>query len=77
MAITCGRIGGENILPAQVGWYATMHSWDVGEGMFPGAHYWTGIEWQPETNAGIIYWPVLFESEEEARQYADEHDIDQ
>lgn len=78
MAITCGQINGNNSddPPAQHGWYATMHSWDPVEGMFPGAHYWDGKQWQPQTSAGILYWPIKFDSEDEAKRYADEHDID-
>lgn len=78
MAITCGQIDGNDSTdpPVQPGWYATMHSWDAQEEMFPGAHYWDGSQWQPETSAGILYWPIRFDSEDEARQYADEHDID-
>lgn len=78
MAITCGTVG--NVAhdpPSRPGWYATLHSWDSNEGMFPGAHFWTGSEWEPETSAGIVYWPILFALEDEARKYAEDHDPDQ
>lgn len=79
MAITCGQIGGNDSgdPPTRHGWYATMHSWDAQEGMFPSAHYWTGSGWMPETSAAILYWPTPFDTEGEAMQYAAEHDIDQ
>lgn len=77
VSITHGQIGGAiDDLPAQEGWYATMHSWDAEEGMFPSAHFWDGGQWCPETSAAIIYWPILFESEEKAKRYADENDLE-
>lgn len=39
--------------PTQPGWYATLECWDVREGLFPGAHYWTGSEWQCSRRASI------------------------
>jgi hypothetical protein len=62
--------------PTSPGWYATLHCWDVEEGMFPSAHYWTGSRWQPETSAGIQHWPIMFDTEDDARQYADDNDPD-
>lgn len=62
--------------PGQIGWYATLLCWDPLEGMFPAAHYWNGAKWEPETNAGIQYWPIIFESKQEAKNYADENDPD-
>lgn len=44
------------------------------EAIIPSAHYWDGKQWQPETSAGIQYWPIVFESEQAARDYADAHD---
>lgn len=69
-----GELGSDP--PAEAGWYATLLCWDPLEGMFPSAHYWTGTEWQPETSAGISYWPIRFETEQGAKKYADEHDPD-
>lgn len=67
--------------PAKIGWYATLHTWDPLEGLFPGAHYWDGKLWRTElggvlsgTRASVSYWPIVFESREEAEVYADEHD---
>lgn len=78
MAITIGQVIG-NIDSGPLerqGWYATLHSWDPNEGIFPGAHYWDGARWQPETTAALQYWPTVFETEEEACAYAYEHDPD-
>lgn len=62
--------------PYRPGWYATLHCWDVVEGAFPGAHYWDGLQWQPETKASIQHWPIVFKSEDLAADYAWEHDPD-
>lgn len=60
--------------PVEPGWYATIHCWDPDEGMFPGAHYWNGEHWQPQTSASIQHWRKVFETELEASDYAWEHD---
>lgn len=60
--------------PTERGWYATVHCWDPNEGMFPGAHYWDGEQWQPRTSASIQHWRKIFETEQEAKDYAWEHD---
>jgi hypothetical protein len=66
--------------PTQPGWYATLHRWDVEEGIFPGAHYWNGSVWRSSesdyagTNASVQYWPIVFETQEEAEAYAYDND---
>lgn len=60
--------------PNQIGWYATLHTWDTHEGFFPGAHYWDGVNWQPGTTASVRYWPTVFETEQEANTYAWDND---
>lgn len=61
--------------PVESGWYATLHTWDVNEGLFPGAHYWDGAEWRDRPRSGLLsHWPVVFDSEEAAKEYAYEHD---
>lgn len=62
--------------PTEIGWYATLHTWDPMEGFFPDAHYWDGKEWLDRGRASISYWPTVFPSKEEAKNYADEHDPD-
>lgn len=62
--------------PEQVGWYATLSCWDEEEGLFPGAHYWDGDDWQPQTSASIQYWPIVFKSEDAAIDYAYENDLE-
>jgi hypothetical protein len=72
---TVGQMGSlEDVPPAQTGWYATLHCWEVEEGMFPDAHYWNGSEWEPETTASILYWPTQFDSKEEAERFARDND---
>jgi hypothetical protein len=66
-----GQIGSlEDVSPEREGWYATLECWDVEEGMFPGAHYWNGTEFDCAINASISYWPVRFDTKEEAESYA-------
>lgn len=60
--------------PTEVGWYATIQTWDPMEGMFPGAHYWDSKEWLDKGRASISYWPIVFASKEEAEKYARDHD---
>ncbi|HTG95740.1 MAG TPA: hypothetical protein VL866_24275 [Pyrinomonadaceae bacterium] len=60
--------------PTETGWYPTYSTWDENEGMFPGAHYWNGSEWEPITTASITRWSVKFDTEHEARIHADQYD---
>lgn len=60
--------------PTERGWYATLKCWDAEEGIFPGAHFWNGDEWQPMTFASVQHWPIKFETERDAEDFAYEHD---
>lgn len=60
--------------PEGIGWYATLQCWDAEEGTFPGAHFWNGSDWEPDTSASVQYWPIVFKSEVLAADYAYEHD---
>jgi hypothetical protein len=53
-----------------------MHSWCSREGWIPGAHYWTGEKWADnEINPPSIgFWPIRFETQAGADDYAYEHD---
>lgn len=62
--------------PVTSGWYPTLHTWDASEGVFPGARYWTGTAWQTDSKATFVHWPIRFDTEQEARQYAEERDPD-
>jgi len=64
------------------GWYATLHGWEIEEGVFPSAHWWDGEKWLKapnnphETNAVILHWPQKFDTQEEALAFADANDPD-
>jgi hypothetical protein len=55
------------------GWYPVLVCWEPHEGFFPHGGQWTGSEWQAcgPVNA---YWPVSFENEQKAEEFAYEHD---
>lgn len=77
--MTNPRLTGDD--PVQIGWYATLHTWDPLEGLIPGAHYWDGKLWRTELrgitpSASVIHWSILFETKEEAEAYATAHDPD-
>lgn len=57
------------------GWYATVHIWDAQEGLFPGAHYWDGTQW--DCPAVIIAHAGPFPEMADASQWAQEHDPEQ
>lgn len=63
--------------PSEPGFYATFECWDPEEGIFPGAHYWTGKIWIGrlfKTNSiGYLVTPP-FGSPEEAEEYARAND---
>lgn len=54
------------------GWYATIHCWEVEEGMFPGANYWNGTSW--DFKMPVFMWAGPFLSKSEAEEWAYEHD---
>jgi hypothetical protein len=61
--------------PTVKGWYAIMYSWDVHEGSFPGAKYWTGMNW--EGNLPVVLQSSRpFESETKASDWAQKHDVE-
>ena len=69
--------------PSVPGWYPTTHCWDVEEGIFPSAYWWTGAKWTDDpandkwwTNAHVAYWPVPCASREEALALAEAHDLE-
>ena len=59
-------------LPPQPGWYATLHGWDVREGVFPQATEWLGDRWA--RRLPILAWQGPFLDEDAAERWAYEHD---
>jgi hypothetical protein len=64
----------------QPGWYATVFSFELGEGLTYGAHYWTGKEWRegpdehhPWSNTTVGYWPKVFATKKEAEYFCSQH----
>jgi hypothetical protein len=59
--------------PKVKGWYATLHCWDIEEGMFPGAAYWEGDRF--DTDLPITaFIDHVFETEQAADDAAWEND---
>ena len=56
----------------QPGWYATVSCWDIQEGMFPGAHYWDGMQWG--SDGPIVAYCGPFGSQADALLWARAHD---
>lgn len=54
------------------GWYATVHCWDIQEGMFPRANLWNGEKW--DWDGPIIAHAGPFETKEAAQEWANKHD---
>lgn len=66
--------------PAEPGWYATVHGWEIQEGASGGAHYWDGERWLYENGTVaelpiLVFAPVRFASHAEADAYADANDL--
>jgi len=57
--------------PQQEGWYATLFSWEVEEGIFSGASYWNGTRW--DSNEPIFECAGPFESNNIAGEWAYEN----
>ena len=55
------------------GWYPVIYSWNANEGFFPGAGKWDGAEWAA-TGPVSNYWPHRFNSELEAKDFANTND---
>lgn len=63
--------------PVEVGWYATLTCWEPLEGRFPGATYWDGTGWKTRRKSAIVaFSSEPLESEELARQWAEDNDPD-
>lgn len=60
--------------PNKKGWYATLHSWDAAEGIFPGDAYWDGNKWGEKKP--IFGYQGPFETSEVANAWAYEHDVE-
>ena len=58
--------------PNKPGIYPVIIMYDVQEGGFPNASVWDGREW--ENRAVIAYLDKVFESQDEAYNYAYQHD---
>lgn len=63
--------------PTLVGWYPTVHCWNVNEGAWPGPMYWNGTEWRfdhgPNGHRGhcqVGWLPFRFDTKEEAGLFA-------
>jgi hypothetical protein len=54
------------------GWYATLHCWDIAEGIFSGAHYWSGTKWDSELPITAHAGP--FPTKAEAESWSDAND---
>ena len=66
----------DNKTPDVPGCYATTHCWDVSEGMFPGANYFNGAEW--EDNLPVCCFSSRsFASWDKATEWAYEHDAEE
>lgn len=68
--LCCGAV------PLGPGWYATCHCWDPAEGVFPGAHYWDGKQWDEDLPFDAFS-SVAFATRVEAEEWAHDHDPEQ
>jgi hypothetical protein len=59
--------------PSLAGWYAVLLCWGPNEGYFPEAKYWDG-SWQDDDGSLTCFWPDRFETEKDAKEYADTND---
>ncbi len=57
------------------GWYATESCWDTAEGIFPGANYWNGVEWDEQVPI-LSRSPWPFDTRSEAMEWARAHDME-
>lgn len=59
--------------PTAIGWYAILYCYDMEEGIFPAADYWTGLKWS-EGLPLCSYSEKPFETISEAYAWADENE---
>lgn len=60
--------------PQQKGWYAISYCWEAEEGIFNGASFWTGTNW--EGCLPIFAFAGPFETSAEAVAWADAQDVE-
>lgn len=60
-------------IPKEIGWYATLHCWDIMEGFFAGAAHWNGERWDT-TKPISNFIDRVFNEYEDALLFAEKHD---